>query len=60
MKAFLEQNLVGYKGALEVDTGNIMVSYSAINDHEMSLNSILLQGLLKDEMGFDGKCESLT
>ncbi len=42
MKTFLEYNLKGYKGALDVDTGNIMVSYSAINDHEMSINSALL------------------
>ena len=42
MATFLEQNLKGYKGALEVNTGNIMVSYSAINDHEMSINSELL------------------
>lgn len=55
MATFLEHNLKGYNGALEVNTGNIMVSYSAINDHEMSINSALLQGLLKDKLGFDGK-----
>jgi hypothetical protein len=42
MATFLEHNLKGYEGALEVGTGNIMVSYSAINDHEMSINSALL------------------
>ena len=31
-----------------------MVSYSAINDIAMSINSNLLQGTLKDENDFDG------
>lgn len=42
MKKFLEINLAGYQGALESNTGNIMVSYSAVNDIAMSLNSNLL------------------
>lgn len=51
---FLEVNLAGYRGALKANTGNIMVSYSAINDIAMSINTDLLQGLLKESMGFDG------
>ena len=31
-----------------------MVSYSAINDHHMSISSEMMTGLLKDDMGFDG------
>lgn len=54
METYFKVNLKGYLGALEVNTGNIMVSYSAINGHSMSINSELLQGLLKDELGFDG------
>lgn len=54
MKKFLEVNMAGYLGALEANTGNIMVSYSAINDIAMSINTALLQGKLKDEAGFDG------
>jgi beta-glucosidase len=54
MKKFLEINMAGYLGALEANTGNIMVSYSAINDIAMSINTDLLQGRLKDESDFDG------
>jgi beta-glucosidase-like glycosyl hydrolase len=32
-----------------------MVSYTAINDIAMTINPILLSGMLKEEMGFDGK-----
>lgn len=42
MKKFLEVNMAGYLGALEANTGNIMVSYSAINDIAMSINTALL------------------
>jgi beta-glucosidase-like glycosyl hydrolase len=31
-----------------------MVSYTAINDHHMSINGELMTGLLKNDMGFDG------
>lgn len=55
MKKFLDVNMAGYLGALEANTGNIMVSYSAINDIAMSINTALLQGKLKDDAGFDGK-----
>lgn len=42
MITFLETNLAGYRGALEADTGNIMVSYSAINDIAMTISNTLL------------------
>ena len=42
MKTFLDTNLAGYLGALEAKIGNIMVSYSAINDMAMSINQPLL------------------
>jgi beta-glucosidase len=42
MKSFLKVNLAGYLGALEANTGNIMVSYSSINDITMSTNSAVL------------------
>lgn len=42
MKTFLDVNLAGYLGALEANTGTIMVSYSAVNDIAMSINSVLL------------------
>jgi beta-glucosidase len=54
MKTFLDINMAGFLGALEANTGNIMVYYSAINDIPMSINTALLQGTLKDENGFDG------
>lgn len=54
MITFLEKNLAGYRGAIEGNTGNIMVSYSAINDIAMSINPMLLQGELKNKLGFDG------
>jgi hypothetical protein len=42
METFLKENLKGYLGALDVSTGTIMPSYSAINGHSMSINSVLL------------------
>lgn len=48
MTKFLEVNLAGYYGALAANCGNIMVSYSAINEIPMSINTVLLQGLLKE------------
>jgi hypothetical protein len=42
MTKFLEVNLAGYYGALAANCGNIMVSYSAINDIPMSINAVLL------------------
>ena len=59
MKAFLDTNLAGYKGALEAKIGNIMVSFSAINDIAMSINQPLLQGLLKEDNEFDGIINNL-
>lgn len=49
MSNYINVNIQGYLGALESYTGNIMVSYSSVNEIRMSLNSELLQGLLKDE-----------
>lgn len=54
MATFLNVNLAGYRGAIEASTGNIMVSYSAINDIAMSISNTLLSGELKGRMGFDG------
>lgn len=54
MSNYINVNIQGYLGALESNTGNIMVSYSSVNEIRMSLNSELLQGLLKDENQFDG------
>lgn len=42
MGGFLDVNLAGYRGALKANTGNIMVSYSAINDICMHVNTVLL------------------
>ena len=42
MKGFLDVNLAGYRGAVKGKCGNIMVSYSAVNDIPMSINTALL------------------
>jgi beta-glucosidase len=47
-KQFLHDNYQGYGGSIESGIGNIMVSYSAINRIPMSINSALLEGVLKE------------
>ncbi len=51
---FYRKNLAGYLSAIEAQTGTVMSSYSAINGVGMVINSALLIGKLKDELGFDG------
>ena len=46
-KTFIDRNIKGYIGAIDQCAGNIMCSYSAINDIPMGGNTFLLQGLLK-------------
>ena len=53
-KTFYENNIQGYRGAIESNTGTIMASYSAINGIPMSLNAAILTGKLKYEEHFDG------
>ena len=53
-QAFYDNNIQGYRGAIESNTGTIMSSYSAINGIPMSLNSALLMGKLKTDEQFDG------
>lgn len=52
-EVFWNNNIKGYNGALEENTGTIMVSYSAINNVAMSL-SPLMTDRLKEELKFDG------
>jgi beta-glucosidase len=53
-KNFITHNIQGYKGAIDSEVGTVMVSYSAINDIPMSLNSYYLQNLLRTDLGFGG------
>lgn len=59
-KQFFEDNYQGYGGSIESGIGNIMVSYSSINKIPMAINSVLLDGVLKqgqlleNEPAFDG------
>lgn len=48
--SFLEVNYQGYAGGKDACMGNVMVSYSAINDICMSINAPMLTGILKEGM----------
>ncbi|CAD8093286.1 unnamed protein product [Paramecium sonneborni] len=50
---FYNNNVQGYIGALEANTGTIMVSYSAINELPMSISD-LINVDLKQKYKFDG------
>ncbi|CAD8082812.1 unnamed protein product [Paramecium primaurelia] len=58
MDVFIEDNIKGYKGAVEAQTGNVMVSYDAINGVAMSVhpfvNSILKASTEDGGLGFEG------
>jgi beta-glucosidase-like glycosyl hydrolase len=47
-------NYQGYSGVKAVCMGNVMVSYSAINDISMSINGVAITGILKQGI-YDGK-----
>ena len=51
--SFLEVNYQGYAGGKDACMGNVMVSYSAINDICMSINAPMLTGVLKEGL-WDG------
>ncbi len=53
MARFLSVNSVGYKGAFEAQSANVMISYSAVNQIPMSINDKLLQLLFSGQ--YDGK-----
>ena len=50
---FLEVNYRGYAGGKSACMGNVMVSYSAINNIAMSINGALIDGVLKNGI-YDG------
>lgn len=52
--SFIENNIYGYRGAISVDTGTVMNSYSAVNDVHMSINSQMTLDLLKEKEKFTG------
>ncbi|CAD8172306.1 unnamed protein product [Paramecium pentaurelia] len=58
MDVFIQNNIKGYEGAIEAQTGNIMVSYDAINGVAMSVhpfvNSILKASEREGGLGFEG------
>ncbi|CAD8177453.1 unnamed protein product [Paramecium octaurelia] len=58
MDLFIQDNIKGYEGAIEALTGNIMVSYDAINGVAMSVhpfvNSILKASQREGGFGFEG------
>lgn len=51
---FVKRNTQGYAGAIASNVGNVMASYSGINEVRNSLNSYYLQGLLREDLGFNG------
>ena len=51
---FVGRNTKGYIGAIASEIGNVMASYSGINDIPMSINSYYLQNLLREELKFGG------
>ena len=51
---FVNRNTQGYVGAIASNIGNVMASYSGINEVRNSLNSYYLQGLLREDLGFNG------
>ena len=53
-KAFKDVNMAGYHGGIEACAGNVMCSYSAVNNIHMSLNAELIERELKEQAGFEG------
>ena len=45
---FVDRNTKGYAGAIASNIGNVMASYSGINDIRNSINAYYLQGLLRE------------
>lgn len=53
-ETFLKVNMAGYHGGIESCAGNVMCSYSGVNRIPMSINAELVEGVLKEEAGFEG------
>jgi beta-glucosidase len=49
-----EIHLAGFTKAVEAGVGSVMISFSSVDGVSMHANKELIQGLLKEEMGFDG------
>jgi beta-glucosidase len=53
-RALHELYLWPFQDALRAGSGNIMCSYNRVNNSYSCQNSKLLNGILKDELGFQG------
>lgn len=53
-KNFIEHNIKGYRGAINSEVGNVMISYSSINFVPNSFNSMFMMNVLREEEGFGG------
>jgi beta-glucosidase len=53
-KALHELYLWPFQDVLRAGSGNIMCSYNRVNNSYSYQNSKLLNGILKDELGFQG------
>jgi beta-glucosidase len=49
-----EIHLPGFMKAVEAGVGVVMISFSSVDGVSMHANKELIQGVLKDELGFDG------
>ncbi|MDR1427388.1 MAG: glycoside hydrolase family 3 C-terminal domain-containing protein, partial [Bifidobacteriaceae bacterium] len=53
-QAFHEVYLPGYAAAVDAGAGAVMSAYNKVNGTFSASNSVLLNDILKDELGFDG------
>jgi beta-glucosidase len=53
-KNFVSHNTQGYFGAVKSDVGAVMVSYNGVNYINNGMNSLYLNGVLREDIGFKG------
>ncbi|QPV64285.1 glycoside hydrolase family 3 C-terminal domain-containing protein [Halosimplex litoreum] len=53
-RALREVYLPGFRAAVEADVSAVMAAYNRVNGHYMSEHRPLLEGVLREEWGFDG------
>jgi beta-glucosidase len=53
-RALREVYLPGFRAAVEADVSAVMAAYNRVNGHYMSEHRRLLDGVLREEWGFDG------
>lgn len=53
-RTFREYYLKSYRSGIDAGVGMVMTSFNTVNDIPASVNQQFMQGILREEMGFDG------